>query len=148
MMFLEFQLRLCKGISFAAVAAHADKNGRRKLAAMLVEHESRSSKQVLSFSFSFLFFKLKFDCYKGFFLGSHAFFSLVKVCYIMTTNSCNSFPKKSTFYVIILILFPQVPLLLSIGEEDTALTKATESGDTDLVYLVLFHIWQKVLLPS
>lgn len=75
------KLRLCKGISFAAVAAHADKNGRRKLAAMLVEHESRSSKQV--------------------------------------------------------------PLLLSIGEEDTALTKATESGDTDLVYLVLFHIWQK-----
>lgn len=40
----------------------------------------------------------------------------------------------------------QVPLLLSIGEEDTALTKATESGDTDLVYLVLFHIWQKVSL--
>ncbi|XP_015880079.3 protein VACUOLELESS1 [Ziziphus jujuba] len=75
------KLKLCKGISYAAVAAHADKNGRRKLAAMLVEHEPRSSKQV--------------------------------------------------------------PLLLSIGEEDTALMKATESGDTDLVYLVLFHIWQK-----
>ncbi|XP_059629226.1 protein VACUOLELESS1 [Cornus florida] len=75
------KLKLCKGISYAAVAAHADNNGRRKLAAMLVEHEPRSSKQV--------------------------------------------------------------PLLLSIGEEDTALTKATESGDTDLVYLVLFHIWQK-----
>ncbi|XP_062105731.1 protein VACUOLELESS1 [Humulus lupulus] len=75
------KLRLCKGISYAAVAAHADKSGRRKLAAMLVEHEPRSSKQV--------------------------------------------------------------PLLLSIGEEDTALVKATESGDTDLVYLVLFHIWQK-----
>ncbi|CAN1255448.1 Protein VACUOLELESS1 [Linum perenne] len=75
------KLRLCKGISYAAVAAHADKSGRRKLAAMLVEHEPRSSKQV--------------------------------------------------------------PLLLSIGEEDTALVKAIESGDTDLVYLVLFHIWQK-----
>ncbi|XP_021903569.1 protein VACUOLELESS1 isoform X2 [Carica papaya] len=75
------KLKLCKGISYAAVAAHADKSGRRKLAAMLVEHEPRSSKQV--------------------------------------------------------------PLLLSIGEEDTALTKATESGDTDLVYLVIFHIWQK-----
>ncbi|XVF20922.1 hypothetical protein REPUB_Repub12eG0045500 [Reevesia pubescens] len=75
------KLKLCRGISYAAVAAHADKNGRRKLAAMLVEHEPRSSKQV--------------------------------------------------------------PLLLSIGEEDTALMKATESGDTDLVYLVLFHIWQK-----
>lgn len=37
--------------------------------------------------------------------------------------------------------------MLSIGEEDTALMKATESGDTDLVYLVLFHIWQKVILP-
>ncbi|KAA0052374.1 protein VACUOLELESS1 [Cucumis melo var. makuwa] len=65
------KLKLCKGISYAAVAGHADKIGRRKLAAMLV------------------------------------------------------------------------PLLLSIGEEDTALIKATESGDTDLVYLVLFHIWQK-----
>ncbi|CAL5391156.1 unnamed protein product [Camellia sinensis] len=75
------KLKICKSISYAAVAAHADKSGRRKLAAMLVEHEPRSSKQV--------------------------------------------------------------PLLLSIGEEDTALTKATESGDTDLVYLVLFNIWQK-----
>lgn len=36
--------------------------------------------------------------------------------------------------------------MLSIGEEDTALVKATESGDTDLVYLVIFHIWQKVLV--
>lgn len=45
-----------------------------------------------------------------------------------------------------MILFLQVPLLLSIGEEDTALMKATESGDTDLVYLVLFHIWQKVII--
>ncbi|GAV88113.1 Vps16_C domain-containing protein/Vps16_N domain-containing protein [Cephalotus follicularis] len=75
------KLKLCKAISYAAVAAHADKSGRRKLAAMLVEHEPRSSKQV--------------------------------------------------------------PLLLSIGEEDTALIKATESGDTDLVYLVVFHIWHK-----
>ncbi|KAL9319611.1 hypothetical protein ACSQ67_011450 [Phaseolus vulgaris] len=75
------KLKLCKGISYAAVAAHADKSGRRKLAALLVEHEPRSSKQV--------------------------------------------------------------PLLLSIGEEDIALMKATECGDTDLVYLVLFHIWQK-----
>uniref|UniRef100_M4C757 Protein VACUOLELESS1 n=1 Tax=Brassica campestris TaxID=3711 RepID=M4C757_BRACM len=41
------------------------------------------------------------------------------------------------------ILLDKVPLLLSIGEEDTALVKATESGDTDLVYLVIFHIWQK-----
>ena len=40
----------------------------------------------------------------------------------------------------------QVPLLLSIGEEDSALTKATDSGDTDLVYFVLFHIWHKVTL--
>ncbi|KAK1321762.1 hypothetical protein QJS10_CPA03g00634 [Acorus calamus] len=75
------KLKLCKGISYAAVAAHADSSGRRKLAAMLVDHEPLSSKQV--------------------------------------------------------------PLLLSIGEEDMALTKAIESGDTDLVYLVLFHIWQK-----
>ncbi|KAJ9172836.1 hypothetical protein P3X46_016035 [Hevea brasiliensis] len=36
-----------------------------------------------------------------------------------------------------------IPLLLSIGEGDMALTKATESGDPDLAYLVLFHIWRK-----
>ncbi|GAB2222949.1 hypothetical protein Droror1_Dr00017081 [Drosera rotundifolia] len=75
------KLKLSKSISYAAVAEHADKSGRRKLAAMLIEHEPRSSKQV--------------------------------------------------------------PLLLSIGEEDIALTKAIESGDTDLVYMVLFHIWHK-----
>lgn len=45
-MFFELQLKLCKGISYAAVAAHADRSGRRKLAAMLVDHEPRSSKQV------------------------------------------------------------------------------------------------------
>ncbi|KAG2326496.1 hypothetical protein Bca52824_009224 [Brassica carinata] len=73
------KLQLCRGISYAAVATHADNCGRRKLAAMLVKHEPRSTKQV-----------------------------------------CSS--------------------LLSIGEEDTGLVKATESGDTDLVYLV---IWQK-----
>ncbi|KAI8024898.1 Protein VACUOLELESS1 [Camellia lanceoleosa] len=77
------KLKICKSISYVAVAAHADKSGRRKWVAMLVEHEPSSSKPV--------------------------------------------------------------PLLLSIGEEDTALTKATESGDTDLVYLVLFNIWQKML---
>ncbi|CAI9262007.1 unnamed protein product [Lactuca saligna] len=68
---LPLMLKLCRSISYVAVAAHADQTSRRKLA-----------------------------------------------------------------------LF-QVPLFLGIGEEDTALTKATESGDTDLVYLVLFHIWQK-----
>ncbi|XP_057532014.1 protein VACUOLELESS1 [Amaranthus tricolor] len=75
------KLKLCKGIDYARVAEHADKSGRRKLAAALVEHEPCPSKQV--------------------------------------------------------------PLLLSIGEEDSALTKATDSGDTDLVYFVLFHIWHK-----
>lgn len=54
-MVLEFQLKLCKGISYAAVAAHADKSGRRKLAAMLVEHEPRSSKQVTFFLNLFFF---------------------------------------------------------------------------------------------
>lgn len=65
MLFFEFQLQLCRGISYAAVAAHADKNGRRKLAAMLVEHEPRSSKQVkflilffISFTRSFLKFTI------------------------------------------------------------------------------------------
>lgn len=56
MNFCETQLKLCKGISYAAVAGHADKIGRRKLAAMLVDHEPRSSKQVfISFLSHFLF---------------------------------------------------------------------------------------------
>jgi hypothetical protein len=38
--------------------------------------------------------------------------------------------------------------LLSIDEQDKALSKAIESGDTDLVYLVLFHIWQKVAVEK
>lgn len=42
-----FQLKICKGISYAAVAAHAEKCDHRKLAAMLVDHEPLSSKQVL-----------------------------------------------------------------------------------------------------
>lgn len=33
----------------------------------------------------------------------------------------------------------QVPLLLSLGEMESALTKAIDSGDTDLVYLALFR---------
>lgn len=75
------KLKACKGIAYAAVAAHADRKGRRKLATMLLEYEPRSSEQV--------------------------------------------------------------PLLASMGEEDRALVKATESGDTDLVYLVIFHIWHR-----
>lgn len=43
---MEPQLKICRGISYASVAAHADKSGRRKLAAMLVEHEPHSAKQV------------------------------------------------------------------------------------------------------
>lgn len=36
-------------------------------------------------------------------------------------------------------LLSQVPLLLSLGEMESALTKAIDSGDTDLVYLALFR---------
>lgn len=35
--------------------------------------------------------------------------------------------------------YMQVPLLLSLGEMEGALTKAIDSGDTDLVYLALFR---------
>eukprot|EP00873_Tetraselmis_striata_P045222 jgi/Tetstr1/465486/TSEL_010170.t1 len=37
----------------------------------------------------------------------------------------------------------QVPLLLSLGEEGEALDKAVSSGDTDMVYLVLFHMYRQ-----
>nr|CAB3477864.1 unnamed protein product [Digitaria exilis] len=98
------KLRLCKGISYAAVAAHADSCGRRRLAAMLVDHESQSSKQARNLA-----------CLK---------------------------------YIISFISPSQIPLLLSIDEQDKALSKAIESGDTDLVYLVLFHIWQKLAVEK
>lgn len=38
----------------------------------------------------------------------------------------------------------QVPLLLSLGEGPTALLKATASGDTDLINIVLLHLKEKM----
>lgn len=38
----------------------------------------------------------------------------------------------------------QVPLLVSLGEWRTALLKATATGDTDLVYIVLLHLKEKM----
>lgn len=129
------QLKLCKGISYAAVAAHADKNNRRKLAAMLIEHEPRPSKQVgMALQFIFvLVLRL---------VPSSAFSSLTRLLDSVSFISILVYFKIVAY--VLIRKFIQVPLLLSIGEEDTALIKATESGDTDLVYLVLFHIWQKV----
>ncbi|SAM01302.1 hypothetical protein [Absidia glauca] len=40
----------------------------------------------------------------------------------------------------------QVPLLISMQEDEAALVKAIESGDTDLVYLVIFHLKRKLPL--
>lgn len=42
----------------------------------------------------------------------------------------------------------QVPLLLSVGEENIALDKAIESGDTDLVFYVLLNLKKKIPLSS
>lgn len=75
------KLKICPGISYAAVAANAHQKGRRKLAALLLDYEPQSSEQV--------------------------------------------------------------PLLINMGEEERALQKAVESGDTDLVYIVLFQILDK-----
>ena len=41
----------------------------------------------------------------------------------------------------------QVPLLLSLGEHERALTKAIQAGDPDLVYLALFAL-QRSQLPE
>eukprot|EP01012_Entosiphon_sulcatum_P000743 TRINITY_DN10128_c0_g1_i1.p1 TRINITY_DN10128_c0_g1~~TRINITY_DN10128_c0_g1_i1.p1 ORF type:complete len:838 (-),score=192.58 TRINITY_DN10128_c0_g1_i1:55-2568(-) len=38
----------------------------------------------------------------------------------------------------------QVPLLLKMGEDDMALEKATNSGDTDMVYLVVLNMKRKL----
>ncbi|PKK73317.1 vacuolar protein sorting-associated protein 16 [Rhizophagus irregularis] len=42
----------------------------------------------------------------------------------------------------------QVPLLMSMQEDELALIKAIESGDTDLVYLVMLHLKRKLPLPE
>ena len=42
----------------------------------------------------------------------------------------------------------QVPLLLKMEEEEIALDKAIESGDTDLVFFVLLHLKKKLPLAS
>lgn len=42
----------------------------------------------------------------------------------------------------------QVPLLLTMEEDEIALDKALESGDTDLVYFVLLHMKKKLPLAS
>ena len=42
----------------------------------------------------------------------------------------------------------QVPLLLSMEEDEIALDKAIESGDTDLVFFVLLHLKKKLPLAS
>ncbi|KAH8705358.1 putative vacuolar protein sorting vps16 [Talaromyces proteolyticus] len=42
----------------------------------------------------------------------------------------------------------QVPLLLNMEEDDVALDKAMESGDTDLIYYVLLHMKKKLPLST
>jgi vacuolar protein sorting-associated protein 16 len=42
----------------------------------------------------------------------------------------------------------QVPLLLNMEEDEVALSKAIDSGDTDLVFFVLLHLRQKLPLAS
>lgn len=42
----------------------------------------------------------------------------------------------------------QVPLLLRLGEDGRALQRAVDSGDTDLVYLVLFNLYRRLALKD
>ncbi|EFN53979.1 hypothetical protein CHLNCDRAFT_135924 [Chlorella variabilis] len=70
------------GVKYAAVAAHAAAQGRRHLAALLLEHERCAAEQV--------------------------------------------------------------PLLLELGEDERALDKAVESGDSDLVFQVVHAMWRRL----
>lgn len=38
-----------------------------------------------------------------------------------------------------------MPLLLHLGEDQRALDRAVESGDTDLVYLTIFHMYKRMV---
>ena len=40
----------------------------------------------------------------------------------------------------------QVPLLLKLGDERRALRCAVDSGDTDLVYFTIFHLYRRLAL--
>ena len=42
----------------------------------------------------------------------------------------------------------QVPLLLRLGEDGRALQRAVDSGNTDLVYLVLFSLYRRLALKD
>ena len=42
----------------------------------------------------------------------------------------------------------KVPLLLRLGEDSRALQRAVDSGDTDLVYLVLFSLYRRLALKD
>lgn len=42
----------------------------------------------------------------------------------------------------------QVPLLLRLGVEQAALNKAVESGNTDLVYMVILHLQNNMPLAN
>ncbi|KAF7135498.1 hypothetical protein RHSIM_Rhsim08G0005700 [Rhododendron simsii] len=88
---LTFQLRICKGISYAAVAAHADKSGRRKLAAMFI-----------------------------------------------SLNMNHILPSREVSYSLGFDPCLQVPLLLSIGEEDNALTRQLKVVTLTLFILFCF----------
>lgn len=37
----------------------------------------------------------------------------------------------------------QIPLLLRIGEVDVALEKAEAASDPDLIFQVMFHVWDR-----
>ncbi|GMH32446.1 hypothetical protein BSKO_00280 [Bryopsis sp. KO-2023] len=73
----------CDGIRYATIAQHAQAQGRKELAALLLDYEACAADQV--------------------------------------------------------------PLLVDLGEDQRALDRAVESGDTDLVYLTIFHMYKKMV---
>lgn len=63
---------------------------------------------------------------------------------VTTPKCCQSQPEvRSLKYACL-----QVPLLLSLGEMESALSKAIDSGDTDLVYLALFRYGPMHTVPA
>ena len=59
---------------------------------------------------------------------------------------CSATCQITALHAVLISFFIelQVPLLTSMGEEERALVKAIESGDTDLVYFSILHIWRQV----
>ena len=127
------KLSLCPGISYSNIASTAFRYGKRSLATLVSREGNRHDVIQVAMCCSNLFAFI--DQRLALF-----FFLLLS----LPSGSLFMFRLFSFFLPQLLEYEPlasdQVPLLMSMKEDELALTKAIQSGDTDLVYLALLHL--------